>query len=53
MLLINFDENDGYFDHVPPPVAPRPDSGAGDDWYAGQPIGLGPRVPMTVVSPWV
>ncbi|MEU4293423.1 phosphocholine-specific phospholipase C [Kribbella sp. NPDC026596] len=51
-LFINFDENDGYFDHVPPPVAPRPDSGAGDDWYAGQPIGLGPRVPMTVVSPW-
>src|SRR6201999_513734 len=24
VLLINFDENDGYFDHVPPPVAPRP-----------------------------
>ncbi|NEA33541.1 phospholipase C, phosphocholine-specific [Streptomyces sp. SID13031] len=52
VLLINFDENDGYFDHVPPPVAPRPDSGAGDDWYAGRPIGLGPRVPMTVISPW-
>ncbi|MEV5963488.1 alkaline phosphatase family protein [Kribbella sp. NPDC051952] len=52
VLLINFDENDGYFDHVPPPVAPRPASGEGDDWYAGQPIGLGPRVPMTVVSPW-
>ena len=51
-LFVNFDENDGYFDHVPPPVAPRPDSGDGDDWYAGQPIGLGPRVPMTVVSPW-
>ena len=52
VLLINFDENDGYFDHVPPPVAPRPESGNGDDWYAGRPIGLGPRVPMTVVSPW-
>jgi phospholipase C len=52
VLLINFDENDGYFDHVPPPVAPQPTSGEGDDWYAGQPIGLGPRVPMTVVSPW-
>ncbi|GAA1583249.1 phospholipase C, phosphocholine-specific [Kribbella hippodromi] len=52
VLLINFDENDGYFDHVPPPVAPRPASGEGDDWYAGKPIGLGPRVPMTVVSPW-
>jgi phospholipase C len=52
VLLINFDENDGYFDHVPPPVAPRPASGEGDDWYAGRPIGLGPRVPMTVISPW-
>ncbi|MEV0285068.1 phosphocholine-specific phospholipase C [Kribbella sp. NPDC050820] len=52
VLLINFDENDGYFDHVPPPVAPRPTSGSGDDWYNGRPIGLGPRVPMTVISPW-
>ena len=52
VLLINFDENDGYFDHVPPPVAPRPSSGNNDDWYSGRPIGLGPRVPMTVVSPW-
>lgn len=52
VLLINFDENDGYFDHVPPPVAPRPESGNSDDWFNGQPIGLGPRVPMTVVSPW-
>lgn len=51
-LLINFDENDGYFDHVPPPVAPRPLTGNGDDWYNIRPIGLGPRVPMTIVSPW-
>lgn len=47
-IFINFDENDGYFDHVPPPVPPP----GGDDWYDGKPIGLGPRVPMTVVSPW-
>ncbi|SDR84683.1 phosphocholine-specific phospholipase C [Actinopolymorpha singaporensis] len=52
VLFVNFDENDGYFDHVPPPVPPRPASGNGEDWYDGQPIGLGPRVPMTVVSPW-
>lgn len=51
-LLINFDENDGFFDHVPPPIAPRPASGNGDDWFDGRPIGLGPRVPMTIVSPW-
>lgn len=51
-LFINFDENDGYFDHVPAPVAPKPASGNGDDWFKGSPVGPGPRVPMTVVSPW-
>ncbi|MFF9144998.1 phosphocholine-specific phospholipase C [Streptomyces sp. NPDC014861] len=51
-LFINFDENDGYFDHVPAPTAPRPDTGDGDDWVGGRPVGPGPRVPMTVVSPW-
>ncbi|MGW4480654.1 phosphocholine-specific phospholipase C [Rhodococcus triatomae] len=48
-ILVNFDENDGYFDHVPPP---RPPASAGTEWVAGQPLGLGPRVPMTVISPW-
>ncbi|MFF6995864.1 phosphocholine-specific phospholipase C [Streptomyces sp. NPDC008313] len=52
VLLINFDENDGYFDHVPAPVAPRPASGNDDDWVDGKPLGPGPRVPMTIVSPW-
>ncbi len=52
VILLNFDENDGYFDHVPAPAAPRPADGTGDDWYDDRPIGLGPRVPMTVISPW-
>ncbi|MFV2117504.1 phosphocholine-specific phospholipase C [Streptomyces sp. Act-28] len=52
VLFINFDENDGYFDHVPAPVAPRPASGNDDDWFDGSPVGPGPRVPMTIVSPW-
>ncbi|GGW95488.1 phospholipase C, phosphocholine-specific [Streptomyces malachitofuscus] len=52
VLFINFDENDGYFDHVPAPVAPRPASGNDEDWYDGRPVGPGPRVPMTIVSPW-
>ncbi|MGC9499989.1 phosphocholine-specific phospholipase C [Streptomyces sp. WG7] len=52
VLFINFDENDGYFDHVPAPVAPRPASGNDDDWSDGSPVGPGPRVPMTIVSPW-
>ena len=33
VLLINFDENDGYFDHVPSPSAPSP---VGDGTYAGK-----------------
>ncbi|GAA1684398.1 phospholipase C, phosphocholine-specific [Fodinicola feengrottensis] len=51
-IFLNFDENDGYFDHVPPPVPPAPVSGNSDDYYNGRPIGLGFRVPMTVISPW-
>ncbi|KAF1067478.1 phosphocholine-specific phospholipase C [Variovorax sp.] len=33
VLLINFDENDGYFDHLPSPSAPSPN---GDGSYAGK-----------------
>jgi phospholipase C len=63
-LLITFDENDGFFDHVVPPVPPASASqGAatvdvadelfpGDADYAAGPYGFGPRVPMLVVSPW-
>ena len=28
VLFINFDENDGFFDHVPPPAPPSPDAQA-------------------------
>ncbi len=63
VLLVMFDENDGYFDHVPPPSAPsrNPDlslAGAStvDDTTERHTDGLvygpGPRVPMCVVSPW-
>ncbi|MGW0521565.1 phosphocholine-specific phospholipase C [Crossiella sp. NPDC003009] len=48
-LIINYDENDGYFDHVPPPVPPP---GTADEFVDGLPIGLGFRVPATIVSPW-
>ena len=61
-----YDENDGFFDHVVPPV---PTSGDGrrqvarcpldHELFAGSPpghvagpYGLGLRVPMIVVSPW-
>jgi len=49
VVFYNFDENDGFFDHVAPPTAP---SGTADEFVSGLPIGMGPRVPMTVVSPW-
>ncbi|MFF3402040.1 phosphocholine-specific phospholipase C [Streptomyces sp. NPDC002659] len=49
VVLINYDENDGFFDHVPPPVAPPEVT---DEQWDGKPTGLGVRVPMLVVSPW-
>ncbi|MEY9941753.1 phosphocholine-specific phospholipase C [Streptacidiphilus sp. MAP5-3] len=49
VLFLNYDENDGFFDHVPPPAAP---SGTSGEFYSGTNIGLGFRVPMLIVSPW-
>jgi len=58
VFILNYDENDGFFDHVPPPV-PAIADGTGKstvdvaaEIYKGVPVGLGPRVPMLVVSPW-
>jgi len=76
-LLVNFDENDGYFDHVPPPAPPAKDAGGkplggstvdttGEyhlvrspsektserDDLMDRPYGLGPRVPLYVISPF-
>jgi phospholipase C len=84
VFLINYDENDGLFDHIIPPMPPSsleagkngmvsedlraslrdefvdmtplpherrpviPDADPG----GVQPIGLGPRVPLLVISPW-
>ena len=49
VLIVTYDEWGGFFDHVPPPVAP--DHGA--DGAAGDPDGLrGFRVPSLLVSPY-
>ncbi len=48
-FILCYDENDGMFDHVPPPVAP---AGTADEFVDGLNIGLGFRVPTTIVSPW-
>ncbi|MFC0115874.1 phosphocholine-specific phospholipase C [Kibdelosporangium aridum] len=48
-LILTFDEFDGYFDHVPPPIPPAART---EEFHDGKPIGFGFRVPTTVVSPW-
>ncbi|MDX5936722.1 alkaline phosphatase family protein [Acidithiobacillus thiooxidans] len=71
VVLLDYDENDGFFDHVMPPQPPTPvrpgkstvstegmvHDHINPDWpvlYSADqlPYGLGPRTPMTVISPW-
>jgi phospholipase C len=84
VFIINYDENDGLFDHIVPPMPPHgqqenaqglvsPDLVEalqdefidmdkypherrplvpGSDPGGMQPIGLGPRVPLLIISPW-
>ncbi|MFE4975646.1 alkaline phosphatase family protein [Kitasatospora sp. NPDC056651] len=49
VFILDYDENDGLFDHVPPPVPP---AGTPGEFVDGLPIGGGFRVPCIVVSPW-
>jgi phospholipase C len=49
LFILTYDENDGYFDHVVPPTPP---AGTADEYVDELPIGLGFRVPTTIVSPW-
>ncbi len=60
VFIINYDENDGFFDHVPPPV---PDPAKYPEEYVtvpsprgtpggGLPAGSGFRVPCLIISPW-
>ncbi|AQS66503.1 phosphocholine-specific phospholipase C [Streptomyces pactum] len=63
-LFITYDENDGFFDHVVPPLPPKSaargrstvdvslDVFEGSGTHREGLYGLGPRVPMLVVSPW-
>jgi len=67
IFILTYDENDGYFDHVPPFTAPNSrDTSTGKvskgidtsvDWVniakdVPGSIGLGFRVPMIIASPW-
>jgi len=49
VVIINYDENDGLFDHVPPPTPP---TGTAQEFIGGLPVGGGFRVPAIIVSPW-
>ncbi|HYL05922.1 MAG TPA: alkaline phosphatase family protein [Thermoanaerobaculia bacterium] len=49
VLVINFDEWGGFFDHVPPPTAPIPAATASAGDVDGR---LGFRVPLLVISPF-
>lgn len=66
IFILCYDENDGYFDHIPPFVAPhpdRPETGKVSDSIdtavdvsnahkRDSSIGLGFRCPLVVASPW-
>jgi phospholipase C len=67
VFIVNFDENDGFFDHIVAPTAPMSTADGfstvstvneiypgvtGDASYNPGPYGLGARVPCFVVSPW-
>ena len=56
VLILTFDEHGGYYDHVPPVRAVRPDgiapAVAAGDTYGDLYSWTGFRVPTVVVSPW-
>ncbi|HWC35115.1 MAG TPA: alkaline phosphatase family protein [Mycobacteriales bacterium] len=60
VLVVMYDENDGWFDHVAPPTAPK---GTPGEWLTAKsissetlgirgPLGLGVRLPCLVISPF-
>ena len=49
LVILNYDENDGIFDHVVPPT---PAAGTPQEFVDGLPIGAGFRVPCMLISPW-
>jgi phospholipase C len=49
LFILNYDENDGIFDHVVPPTPP---DGTAHEYISGLPIGAGFRVPCILISPW-
>ena len=58
VFILNYDENDGFFDHMPPPSPPNTSADGQStvattgEFSGTTPYGLGHRVPMLIVSPW-
>jgi phospholipase C len=64
-MILTYDEWGGFYDHVPPPDAVKPDdippmlvvfdpnTGTTREYMPGDFDRYGPRVPFVVVSPWV
>ena len=60
LFVLDYDENDGFFDHVPPPIPDQseyPEEFVTKDAVAGTPgedlpVGAGFRVPCWAISPW-
>ena len=62
-VIITYDDSDGWYDHVMPPVVSRSATaadglngpglcgGSVEGWYSGR-CGYGPRLPFIVISPW-
>ncbi|MBR0851718.1 hypothetical protein JQ543_28540 [Bradyrhizobium diazoefficiens] len=62
LLVVNFDENGGMYDHRSVPTATPPDPGAKPDTWQWTEDGtvysfdysrLGPRTPVLLISPWL
>ena len=60
LFVLDYDENDGFFDHVPPPTPDKAEfpeefvtmaSAAGTPG-GDRPVGAGFRVPCFIISPW-
>jgi phospholipase C len=49
VFILNYDENDGFYDHA---VPINPPTGTTNEFDSGLPYGLGIRVPCILISPW-
>jgi len=53
LLMINFDEHGGTYDHLPPPSVPSPDPAGPAGQYGFTFDRAGIRVPAIAISPWI